>query len=65
MTSHYICNEKKVIDSVNNYLLQCNRNNFASFSDSVVIPHSNDIDSLNLPIAASIAIYEFTKNRWR
>lgn len=38
---------------------------FASFSDSVVIPHSNDIDSLNLPIAASIAIYEFTKNNWR
>lgn len=38
---------------------------FASFSDSVVIPHSKDIDSLNLPIAASIAIYEFTKNSWR
>lgn len=30
---------------------------FASFCDTVVIPHSRDIDSLNLPIAASIAMY--------
>lgn len=37
---------------------------FASFCQSVIIPHSNDIDSLNLPVAASIAMYEFTKARW-
>ncbi len=30
---------------------------FASFCETVVIPHSRDIDSLNLPIAASIAMY--------
>lgn len=34
---------------------------YAEFCKSVIIPHSNDIDSLNLPIAASIAMYEFTK----
>lgn len=37
---------------------------YADFCKSVIIPHSNDIDSLNLPIAASIAMYEFTKNKW-
>lgn len=37
---------------------------YADFCRSVIIPHSNDIDSLNLPIAASIAMYEFTKDRW-
>jgi len=37
---------------------------YADFCRSVIIPHSHDIDSLNLPIAASIAMYEFTKNRW-
>lgn len=31
---------------------------------SVIIPHSKDIDSLNLPIAVSIACYEATKNKW-
>lgn len=38
---------------------------FATFCNSVIIPHSNNIDSLNLPIAASIAMYQFTKNNWR
>lgn len=36
----------------------------AEFSDvgtSVIIPHTHQIDSLNLPIAASIAMYEATK----
>lgn len=37
---------------------------YADFCRSVIIPHSHDIDSLNLPIAASIAMYEFTKDRW-
>ena len=37
---------------------------FAQFCKSVVIPHSDNIDSLNLPIAASIAMYEFTKEKW-
>ena len=30
--------------------------------DSVIIPHSKTIDSLNLPIAVSIAIYSATSN---
>lgn len=34
---------------------------FANVGESVIIPHSNGIDSLNLPIAASIAMYEATK----
>ena len=34
---------------------------FANIGTSVVIPHSERIDSLNLPIAASIAMYEATK----
>lgn len=34
---------------------------FLSIGTSVVIPHSTGIDSLNLPIAASIAMYEATK----
>ena len=37
---------------------------FADFCQSVIIPHSNGIDSLNLPIAAGIAMYEFTKALW-
>ena len=37
---------------------------FSSFCTSVIIQHSNDIDSLNLPMAAGIAMYEFTKNKW-
>jgi RNA methyltransferase, TrmH family len=38
----------------------------SSFLDkgtSLIIPHSNRIDSLNLSIAASIAMYEFTKQQ--
>ena len=38
---------------------------FATFCNAVVIRHSSDIDSLNLPMAVGIATYEFTKNRWR
>lgn len=34
---------------------------FLEVGTSVIIPHSNRIDSLNLPIAASIALYEATK----
>lgn len=34
---------------------------FSKVGTSVIIPHSNRIDSLNLPIAASIAMYEATK----
>lgn len=34
---------------------------FLNIGTSVIIPHSNRIDSLNLPIAASIALYEATK----
>ncbi|MCQ2519870.1 MAG: TrmH family RNA methyltransferase [Lachnospiraceae bacterium] len=34
---------------------------FLDEGTSVIIPHSNRIDSLNLPIAASIALYEATK----
>ena len=29
--------------------------------DTVVIHHSKDIDSLNLPISVGIALYEFSK----
>lgn len=38
---------------------------FAQFCTPVIIKHSNNIDSLNLPMAAGIAMYEFTKNTWR
>lgn len=34
---------------------------FLDEGTSVIIPHSDRIDSLNLPIAASIALYEATK----
>lgn len=37
---------------------------FASIGTSVIIPHSHQIDSLNLPIAASIAMYETTKKQY-
>ena len=40
-------------------------NEYAVFCKSVIIPHSNNIDSLNLPVAVSIAMYEFTKNKWK
>lgn len=36
---------------------------FSNIGTSVIIPHSNRIDSLNLPIAASIAMYEATKGQ--
>lgn len=36
---------------------------FSQVGRSVVIPHSDRIDSLNLPIAASIAMYEATKGK--
>ena len=39
--------------------------NYADFCTPVIIRHSSDIDSLNLPMAAGIAMYEFTKNNWR
>ena len=38
---------------------------YAGFCTPVVIKHSNAIDSLNLPMAAGIAMYEFTKDTWR
>lgn len=34
---------------------------FADFCQPVIIPQSNQIDSLNLSVAASIAMYEFSK----
>ncbi|MCI5639742.1 MAG: TrmH family RNA methyltransferase [Lachnospiraceae bacterium] len=37
---------------------------FLEVGTSVIIPHSHRIDSLNLPIAASIAMYETTKQRF-
>jgi len=38
---------------------------FADICTSVRIIHSSDIDSLNLPMAAGIAMYEFTKSFWQ
>lgn len=38
---------------------------YAGFCRTVVIRHSRDIDSLNLPMAAGIAMYEFTKENYR
>lgn len=37
---------------------------FLKYSNTVIIKHSNDIDSLNLTIAMSIACYEATKNHF-
>ena len=37
---------------------------YARFCTPVVIRHSHDVDSLNLPMAAGIALYEFTKAAW-
>ena len=34
-----------------------------NYDESVVIKHSKDIDSLNLPISVGISLFEFTKNR--
>ncbi len=38
---------------------------FAGFCTAVIIKHSENIDSLNLPMAVGIAMFEFTKNKWR
>ena len=38
---------------------------FAKVGCPVRIEHTKNIDSLNLPMAAGIAMYEFTKNTWR
>lgn len=35
---------------------------FKDIGTSIIIPHSNEIDSLNLSIAVGIAAYEFTKS---
>lgn len=37
---------------------------FSQIGTTVIIPHSDRIDSLNLPIAASIAMYETTKGQF-
>lgn len=37
---------------------------YKDFCRTVIIRHSGDIDSLNLPMAAGIAMYEFTKDIW-
>lgn len=37
---------------------------FLNIGTSVIIPHSNKIDSLNLSVAASIAMYEMTKKNF-
>lgn len=37
---------------------------YADFCQGAIIRHSHSIDSLNLPMAAGIAMYEFTKDRW-
>lgn len=37
---------------------------YAGFCQGVVIRHSRAIDSLNLPMAAGIAMFEFTKAEW-
>lgn len=39
--------------------------NYSEFCESVIIPHTNNIDSLNLPIASSIAMYEFTRDNYK
>ena len=37
-------------------------NNFSEIGTSLVIPHKNTIDSLNLSVAVAIALYEFSKS---
>lgn len=39
--------------------------NFADFCQGVRIIHSSNIDSLNLPMAVGISMYEFTKEIWK
>lgn len=36
-------------------------NEYLSFTNPIIIPKSEEIDSFNLPIAASIAMYKFTE----
>lgn len=38
---------------------------FLNIGTPVIIKHTNKIDSLNLPIAVSITLYEFTKERFK
>jgi TrmH family RNA methyltransferase len=38
---------------------------YLKYGKSLIIKHSKDIDSLNLPIAVSIGIYEVTKNKFK
>lgn len=38
---------------------------YSNFSISTIIPHTKKIDSLNLPVAASIAMYEFSKDNFK
>lgn len=35
---------------------------YASFCKTVIIPHSKEIDSLNLPMAAGISMYKFSRS---
>lgn len=37
---------------------------YTDFCEPVIIKHSSDIDSLNLSMAAGIAMFEFTRNNW-
>lgn len=37
---------------------------YAGIGQSVVIPNSTEVDSLNLSVAVGIAVYAFTKNRF-
>ena len=38
---------------------------YAKFCQAIVIPHTKEIDSLNLNIAASIAMYAATISKWK
>ena len=38
---------------------------YLDYGNSLIIKHSKNIDSLNLPIALSIGIYEVTKNKFK
>lgn len=38
---------------------------FLNYGQSLIIKHSDNIDSLNLPIAVSIALYEATKKKFK
>lgn len=38
---------------------------YLGIGENVIIPHSKKIDSLNLPIAVSIALFEATKNSFK